>query len=500
MNILSSWLNRATLAYGVAFLALFIPSMPRQWAFVLALIAVSAVVRLPVADALRFCIRIIPFSIALPFSETSDQFALWRIIVILLAGRVFIQSKARAVFDTTPAPLLIAFISLLVLATTSLATALWPWIGLKRIIYLVNAALLGLSAYALLQQKSITKEALFQDIAIGAIGAMAVGYVQLLSTYLMDIYQFMRLWGEHIQLRQFGSQWSTIAVWVGNTWFAYFGDQLSLRLFSVFPDSHSFPTYLVLALPALVMVASSFATRARRASFLCVTMLAIILSGTRGIWLAGILTLASSALVVLVARKRAPQVSTAYRKASLVLLALVPMFLVAFPIFASPQFLLSKGDTDFLRNRIRSIIDLGETSNGTRILIWKASIASIADNPLLGVGIGNFPSVLGQSIVLARAGSTAHNLYLHVPAEMGIPAGIIAFGTLVLIGLRAFWWSVRAGKEEGTIAALTALSLLWMYIYVGTDPIIFDERILLLFGVIVAITSHAHATSRTTTR
>lgn len=500
MNILSSWLNRATLAYGITFLLLFIPSMPRQWAFVAALVALGAVWKLPAVDALRFCVRIIPFSLALPFSATSDQFALWRILAIIVALRVFWNQKARETLTTTPAPLLLACFSLLLLATASLSTALWPWIGLKRIIYLINASLLGISAYALLTQKQISKELLFRDIALGAVGTIFVGYVQLISTYVIDIYQFMRVWGEFIQLRQFGSQWSTIAVWVGNTWFAYFGDQLSLRVFSVFPDSHSFPTYLVLALPSLVFIASSFSARARRIAFLCVTMLAIVLSGTRGIWLAGILTLLSSLAVMLWTRTRTPEVSTNYRKASFVLMALIPMFLIAFPLFASPQFLLSKGSTDFLRNRIRSIIDLGETSNGTRILIWKASLSSIAEHPLLGVGIGNFPTVLEQSIILARAGSTAHNLYLHIPAEMGIPAGIIAFGTLTFIGLRALWWSIRTRKEEGTLATLTALSLLWVYVYVGTDPIIFDERIFLLFGVIVAITSHAHATSKTSTR
>jgi O-antigen ligase len=187
--------------------------------------------------------------------------------------------------------------------------------------------------------------------------------------------------------------------------------------------------------------------------------------------------------------------SGAYHKAFIVLALMIPMFLVAFPIFASPQFLLSKGNANFLRNRIHSIIDLGETSNGTRLMIWRASIDSIRHNPLLGVGIGNFPVVLGQSIMLARAGSTAHNLYLHIPAEMGIPAGLVAFATLVLIGLRSWWWSLQARDTESLVAALTTLSLLWMYIYVGTDPIIFDERILLLFGVIVALTSHAHATT-----
>ena len=96
------------------------------------------------------------------------------------------------------------------------------------------------------------------------------------------------------------------------------------------------------------------------------------------------------------------------------------LFAVAYPIFVSPQFLLSKGDWSLFGERIKSIIDFGETSNSQRIEIWKASLESIKNRPLLGVGIGNFPVVLNQNIFLARAGSSAHNIYLHIASEMGI--------------------------------------------------------------------------------
>jgi len=117
----------------------------------------------------------------------------------------------------------------------------------------------------------------------------------------------MRIWGEGIQCRQFGEQWCNIAVRLGNTWFAYYGEQLSLRVFSLFPDSHSFPQFVLLGIPAILAAFrreildpkpetlskfkiqnSKFKTRISLTITLSLLFLIIILSGTRGIWAASI--------------------------------------------------------------------------------------------------------------------------------------------------------------------------------------------------------------------
>lgn len=110
------------------------------------------------------------------------------------------------------------------------------------------------------------------------------------------------------------------------------------------------------------------------------------------------------------------------------------------------------------------------------------------------VGIGNFPVVLEQDIRLARAGSTAHNLYLHVAAEMGLFA---AFELIVLL-LSAWWSSVRWFRAADGLPLAYAGSLIlylpWVLLYVLTDPIIFDERVYLLFATTLALVwAHDHA-------
>jgi len=67
-----------------------------------------------------------------------------------------------------------------------------------------------------------------------------------------------------------------------------------------------------------------------------------------------------------------------------------------------------------------------EASSKTRIEIWKGAAEMIKDNPLFGVGYGLFK----QNISKYWSGGTeidAHNTYIIITAELGIPALIIFF-------------------------------------------------------------------------
>jgi O-antigen ligase len=224
-------------------------------------------------------------------------------------------------------------------------------------------------------------------------------------------------------------------------------------------------------------------------------LLAAILSGTRGIWAASV------GVVVLVPLwlwlMRHTGVDTVRRRlfaygASYLALFFL-LFALAWPLFISPQFLVGKGDFGLLSNRIRSVVDFGETSNALRIAIWKASLTSITHHPLLGVGIGNYPVVLDQNIALARAGSTAHNLYLHIAAEMGIFAALEAVVLLVSVLASAYRWFTRATGRALVYAGMLLLYLPWIFAYVLTDPILFDERVYLLFASTLALVwAHDH--------
>lgn len=164
------------------------------------------------------------------------------------------------------------------------------------------------------------------------------------------------------------------------------------------------------------------------------------------------------------------------------------LFSVAYPIFGSDQFQIKKTGSEILAKRIRSILDLEETSNNGRIAIWKASVASIIKKPLLGVGIGNYPVVLSQETEYAKAGSSAHNLYLTIAAEIGILGLVAVLGTLLLIlksGLAVFWSNTNIFNK--VYSASFVLYTIWVLFYSLTDAALFDERAFLIFAVNSAI-------------
>jgi len=78
-----------------------------------------------------------------------------------------------------------------------------------------------------------------------------------------------------------------------------------------------------------------------------------------------------------------------------------------------------------------------------RMDVVKAALVLIRDNPWFGVGCGHFQDALAGSEVARRAAyatAHAHNMYLHVAAEMGVPA------LLVFLWV---WWTVLRSLAQG---------------------------------------------------
>ena len=492
----------------VAFVLIALGVLPRQFALYLAIGMVIYVLRVPIEEGATFFVRSIPFFIALPITASFDNFNTWRILSIIifikwiwpkLLGLKYSVIKKSTDYKLQATSWLL--LALLGCAMFSIIPAPDKIAAIKRIIYFVNLSLIGIVIYDIFEGHS-SKLTLIKNTTFPVIIVTVIGFIQLASTYFMDIYQFMNLWGEKIQCNQFGKDWCYIAVWKGNTWLAYYGPQLSLRVFSTFPDSHSFPVFLLLGLPAVFAIAlykvvekmslkQIIHTRAQMSVLWIPTIfLIIILTGTRGIWAVSV-AVALLAIVVMSYMKWSSvniHLQSIFKYISFYLVAFFMLFSVAYPIFVSPQFLLSKGNWALFGNRIKSIVDFGETSNAQRIGIWKASLESIKKHPLLGVGIGNYPVVLSQDIKLAKAGSSAHNLYLHIAAEMGIPALLITLWFFWLLFQKTYYNFVFSGDNLLKVYyAANLLFIPWVLAYLMTDAAIFDERAFLIFATVTAI-------------
>ena len=486
--------------------------MPRWIVPYFVLILAGYVIFAPIEDGVTFFVRSIPFFIAIPVTATFDNFNTWRIISAILFLKWFFGNSVSEILEWVRQPFTrlkklnfssILLIVILLFAILSITQAENYLLAVKRGLYFINLSLIGIVAYDLFNKKEQFRENIIKNLAIPTIIVAMVGLAQVVSTYFVDIYQFMALWGEGIQCRQFGAEWCNIAVRVGNTWLAYFGDQLSLRVFSLFPDSHSFPIFLLLGLPSVFVIAIKKLSPKKfinlKIIFIPLIFLAAILSGTRGIWAAGmgaVLFILCLAILLKIKEKTEQQKIVIYLSSCLILFFL--LFAAAFPIFSSPQFLVSKGNSLILRNRIKSIIDFGETSNSQRIEIWKKSLVSIVKHPLLGVGIGNFPVVLKQDLRLAKAGSSAHNLYLQIAAEMGIPALFLSLCFFWLLIKNAYQNFIESRNQTFIIYNATALIFIpWVLLYLLTDAAIFDERAFLIFVITTAAVLNKKTSAKT---
>ena len=84
--------------------------------------------------------------------------------------------------------------------------------------------------------------------------------------------------------------------------------------------------------------------------------------------------------------------------------------------------------TFILVTRWERLMDMGNPQNSItqRLSYWRAAVAVIKDNPLFGVGPGNFQEVfLKYKVGLSTDTRYAHNILLHTWAETGM-LGLIA--------------------------------------------------------------------------
>lgn len=105
--------------------------------------------------------------------------------------------------------------------------------------------------------------------------------------------------------------------------------------------------------------------------------------------------------------------------------------------------------------------------------------------------------VLNQDVSLAKAGSSAHNLFLQIAVEVGL----IGFGLFLVIlfeTVRNAWKAFTCGNTVFIrVFAWTALlSFVWVLGYSMTDAALFDGRVFLLFvGLLAMIRAASDKTS-----
>ncbi len=102
--------------------------------------------------------------------------------------------------------------------------------------------------------------------------------------------------------------------------------------------------------------------------------------------------------------------------------------------------------------------DFGGVYEGGRVFIWKNSLRVIQENPIFGVGQGNFKAAysshLRADIPEKRKHVHAHNDLLNVAAISGIPGAVFFLG-MWLVAVGYFWKGWRMRQKMGRDSSIS---------------------------------------------
>lgn len=220
--------------------------------------------------------------------------------------------------------------------------------------------------------------------------------------------------------------------------------------------------FAALLLPALVFGVYEALNGSRRllgAVIGLLTILGVLISGTRGAWLA---------VALVVPLFIFPRVPLRRRMAAMVGAVAVGILLLQVP-----------GVADFSTERLTTALSTGGAG---RTDIWTVAATIYAAHPILGVGWANFPVSYTGDIVRAAgidfytySGAASHNIVVGTAVELGIIG-------LVVLGIFLAPLVLRRGRgSEATVvqAALAALLVLSFFL----DMIANHKELWLMIGV-----------------
>lgn len=343
---------------------------------------------------------------------------------------------AEVVTDVTGAalsPIKVAGGALILLAALTLAVRVRGWNGW--------GAVRHSSTSPAWSRHPVTVLALVSFVAFAGISvawAQNEQRVQALTSRLaLDTLLFLAIGAVLMRPAQLRAMaWTVLAAGACSTTYGFvFGAQYDSRFVGTFSDPNEFAAAIVVSLAlgyGAVSTARSAAARRMGYVMAAICTYGLIASQSRG----GLIAVVMGGFVIVATsrgRERIRMMGT-----SSVLLAVLGVFLVLSPS--------GQGTLDRMLH--------GDSSGRTDL--WRIARAQIADQPLHGVGLGNYPVVAVQyitrdvtntSLVVGRP-RTTHNAFLEITAELGF-IGISAFALFVGSCLLAATRGVRRARRIG---------------------------------------------------
>lgn len=234
------------------------------------------------------------------------------------------------------------------------------------------------------------------------------------------------------------------------------------RAISFFTNPNYLSVYLLIFIPiSLGLAAEESLSKGKRflsVIVFIVSSIALVMALSRGAWLGTIVALVLFAIL---------------KDKRFLLLLLIVALIVPFIV------------PDNVINRFKSITSIN--SNMDRINLWSITIEIIKDNPLLGVGIGNFRNIYAE-YTEGKPMIHSHNIFMQFTVELGIPGllFIIYFIYLLCKIALTVLKSYDFNKEGGGLVLGTVMSLLALLIDLQFDFQIIDRPTAMLTLFLVA--------------
>lgn len=237
------------------------------------------------------------------------------------------------------------------------------------------------------------------------------------------------------------------------------------RVYSVFGNPNVLAEYLIMTIPLSISLMWYSKKIHKKLIFLAtsgVLILSLVLTLSRGGWIG----FAFSAFVfVLLIEKR-------------LLLSIIPISVAG--VFLLPQPIL---------NRILSIGNLADSSNAYRLTMWGITLEIIRDHPIVGVGLGHIPfKQTFETYIRTMPTYHAHNTYLEIAAELGIP-GLIAFLFLLFIVFKYGIQKLINGENRyiKIMAAGIFSGLAGVLAHGAVENVIYLTRIIVYFWILIGL-------------
>lgn len=141
-------------------------------------------------------------------------------------------------------------------------------------------------------------------------------------------------------------------------------------------------------------------------------------------------------------------------------------------------------------SRFQTVGDEYSLGGPSRVSIWRDALPLLRQHPWLGTGLGTFPVAYtsGQTAFLGQFVNHAHNDYLELAADLGIPAAFVLFASIFMVlahAVRAFLFG--EGDFDRVIALGCVGSMVAILLHSFADFNLYIPANALLFSAILGL-------------